>query len=48
MKNKKLVQALGFTSKENTSGVFQKKYSTCDNYAIEVDFETIGLIKPQK
>ncbi len=36
MKHKKLIQQLGFTPKENTSGIFQKKYGS---YAIEVDFE---------
>ncbi len=39
MKHKKLIQALGFTAKENSSGVFQKKYSNADNYTIEIDFE---------
>lgn len=39
MDNKKLIQALGFTPKENTSGIFQKKYSKSNNYIIEVDFE---------
>jgi type I restriction enzyme M protein len=39
MDNKKLIQALGFSPKENTSGIFQKKYSKSNNYAIEVDFE---------
>jgi len=34
---KKLIQAIGFQPKENTSGIFIKKYA--DNYAIEVDFE---------
>ncbi|NLJ82148.1 MAG: N-6 DNA methylase [Bacteroidales bacterium] len=36
MNNKKLIQTLGFLPKENTSGIFQKKYN---GYAIEVDFE---------
>tara|TARA_R110001583_G_scaffold174587_1_gene329037 strand:+ start:602 stop:4240 length:3639 start_codon:yes stop_codon:yes gene_type:complete len=36
MKHKNLIQQLGFTPKENTSGIFQKKYGS---YAIEVDFE---------
>ena len=36
MKYKKLIQTLGFTPKENTSGIFQKKYG---KYAIEIDFE---------
>lgn len=39
MKYKKLIQALGFTAKENSSGIFQKKYSNADNYIIEIDFE---------
>lgn len=39
MEYKKLIEALGFSPKENTSGVFQKKYSKCDNYSIEIDFE---------
>ena len=33
---KKLLQVLGFKPKENTSGIFYKKYK---NYAIEIDFE---------
>ena len=36
MKYKKLIQTLGFLPKENTSGIFQKKYG---KYAIEIDFE---------
>jgi type I restriction enzyme M protein len=36
MNNKNFIQALGFLPKENTSGVFQKKYN---GYAIEIDFE---------
>lgn len=36
---KKLIQALGFVPKENTIGVFHKKYGSCDNYCIEVDLE---------
>ena len=36
MDSKKLIQALGFTPKNNATGIFQKKYG---NYAIEVDFE---------
>lgn len=39
MKQKKLIQALGFTPKENTTGILHKIYSLCDNYAIEIDFE---------
>ena len=36
METKKLIQALGFTPKNNATGIFQKKYG---KYAIEVDFE---------
>ncbi|WP_410879470.1 N-6 DNA methylase [Myroides sp. DW712] len=40
MKNiKKHITILGFFPKENTSGIFQKKYSKADNYSIEIDFE---------
>jgi type I restriction enzyme M protein len=39
MKQKKLIQVLGFKPKENTSGIFHKTYSKCDNYQIEIDFE---------
>ena len=34
---KKLAQIIGFQPKENTSGIFFKKYA--DDYAIELDFE---------
>ncbi|PCI42993.1 MAG: restriction endonuclease subunit S [Proteobacteria bacterium] len=37
MKNKNLIQKLGFLPKENTSGIFIKKYT--DDYAVELDFE---------
>ena len=36
MDYKNFIQTLGFTPKENTSGIFHKKY---DGYAIEIDFE---------
>ncbi len=36
MNYKNFIKALGFTPKENTSGIFQKKYN---GYAIEIDFE---------
>lgn len=36
MEYKKLIYTLGFTPKENTSGVFHKKYK---GYSIEIDFE---------
>lgn len=39
MKHKNLIQKLGFTPKVNTSGIFQKKYSKSNGYAIEIDFE---------
>ncbi|HOD88430.1 MAG: type I restriction enzyme HsdR N-terminal domain-containing protein [Bacteroidales bacterium] len=39
MDNKKLIQTLGFVPKENSSGIFQKKYSKADYYVVEIDFE---------
>jgi len=36
MDYKNFIQTLGFTPKENTSGIFHKKYN---GYAIEIDFE---------
>lgn len=39
MDTKKLILLLGFTPKENTIGIFKKKYSNADNYSIEIDFE---------
>jgi len=36
---KELIQVLGFLPKENTSDIFQKKYSKADGYGIEIDFE---------
>jgi len=36
---KDLIQKTGFSPKENTKGIFIKKYSGFDNYVIEVDFE---------
>ena len=39
MKQKKFIQVLGFKPKENTSGIFHKIYSKCDNYEIKIDFE---------
>ncbi|WP_446011416.1 N-6 DNA methylase [Candidatus Electrothrix sp.] len=39
MNHKKLVKAIGFTPKNGTTGVFEKKYSKADNYALEVDFK---------
>lgn len=37
LNQKKLIQILNFQPKENTSGIFIKKYA--DGYTIEVDFE---------
>ena len=39
MKQKKLIQKLGFKPKENTSGIYHKTYSKCDNYAIEIEID---------
>lgn len=39
MDNKKLISKIGFIPKDNTVGVFLKKYTRCDGYSIEVDFE---------
>ena len=39
METKKLIQALGFIPKENTSNTYHKKYSECNNYEMEVDFD---------
>jgi len=39
METKKLIQTLGFKPKENTSETYHKKYSECNNYEIEVDFD---------
>ncbi|MCK9413012.1 MAG: N-6 DNA methylase [Prolixibacteraceae bacterium] len=40
MPYKKLIKYLGFVPKENTSGIYQKKYAGCKDYKIEVDAET--------
>ena len=34
---KKLAQSIGFHPKENTSGIFIKKYA--NDYAIEIDYD---------
>lgn len=39
MNYKNFIQKLGFIPKENTSGIFYKKYTTCNNYAVEIDFD---------
>lgn len=43
MSQKDLIQKMDFLPKENTSGIFQKKYSKCNGYAIEVDFEKMVI-----
>lgn len=48
MDYKKLIQTLGFKPKENTTGIFHKKYSCCDNYCLEVDFENEIFIFGEK
>ncbi len=40
MPYKNLIKYLGFIPKENTSGIYQKKYAGCNDYNIEVDVET--------
>ncbi len=40
MEYKSFIQKLGFLPKENTTGIFYKKYSKCDDYLIEIDFES--------
>ncbi len=39
MKVKNLIQKLGFIAKENTIGMFLKKYSKHNNYIIEINFD---------
>jgi len=39
MEYEKFIQILGFSPKENTSGIYHKKYVKCDNYSIEIDFK---------
>ncbi|MDA3861693.1 MAG: hypothetical protein PF445_10735 [Melioribacteraceae bacterium] len=39
MQYKDYIHILGFTPKENTSDIFEKKYSGCKDYCIEIDFE---------
>jgi type I restriction enzyme M protein len=36
---KKFIAQLGFTPKENTTGIFVKRFPLHNNYALEVDFE---------
>ena len=39
MSYKKLIKQLEFLPKENTSGIYQKRYPECNEYAIEIDIE---------
>jgi type I restriction enzyme M protein len=39
MNYKQLITMLGFSPKENTVGIFSKKYPQADDYCIEVNFE---------
>lgn len=39
MLKKNLIKKLGFTSKENTSGIFYKKYKSAGGYCVEVEAE---------
>ena len=39
MKYKELMKHLGFIPKENTFDIYQKKYSSCQDYCIEIDFK---------
>lgn len=39
MSNKIFLQKLGFTPKENISGIFYKNYKIADGYSVEVDIE---------
>jgi type I restriction enzyme M protein len=34
-----LIKKLGFIPKENTSGIYHKKYSNCNDYSVEIDFD---------
>ena len=36
---KAFVRKLGFSPKDNTSEIYQKKYAGCKDYSIEIDFE---------
>lgn len=40
METKKLIKILGFEPKENTADVYIKKYSSVNNYALEIDFDS--------
>lgn len=44
METKKLIKALGFKPKGFTSETYHKKYSECNNYEIEVDFNKKKII----
>ncbi|MDR3695386.1 restriction endonuclease subunit S [Mucilaginibacter sp.] len=36
---KNLIEKIGFQPKENSSGIFCKKYPACNNYCIEIDID---------
>lgn len=48
MNYKKLIQSLGFIPKENSAGIFQKKYVLANNYSIEVNFENENFLFGEK
>lgn len=39
MPHKKFIKYIGFSPKENASGIYLKKYANCSDYCIEIDFE---------
>jgi type I restriction enzyme M protein len=39
MPHKNFIQKIGFEPKENTSGIYVKKYPLCGNYSIEIDLD---------
>ena len=39
MQHKTLLQQLGFSPKENSTGIFHKKYAGAGGYTIEVNFD---------
>jgi len=43
MNYKPMIQLLGFLPKEGTKGIFYKKYTSCNNYCMEVDFENDSI-----
>ena len=43
IENKEFVKHLGFQPKENTKGILCKKYQSCGDYNIEIDFENESI-----